>query len=132
MFMNKIGLTLISVLVSITCFAQQGRRTERAFEGIGLPDGGEIGGALKIAIPLLFVGFLIAYIFMWSKNDTSNTNEPSTYIGCVGVIIMLVGAFFLLPLLAWAEFIFISIFSIVIIVIVVAVIIGFIYFFFKK
>jgi len=130
--MNKIYLTLSSVLASITCFAQRGRRSERSFEVIGLPDGGEIGEALKISIPLLVIGFLIAYIFMWSKKDNSKTDAPSTYIGCVGVIMMLVGAFFLLPLLAWAELIFTSIFSIVIVVIAVAVIIGLIYSLFKK
>jgi len=114
------------VVTSIVCYAQR-RPSKRSFEVIGLPDGDKIADSLKIAIPLLIVGFLIAYIFMWSKKDKDKIDNVSTNIGCFGIIVMAVGAFFLLPLFAWFEFIFSSIMSIVIAIIVVGVIFFIIY-----
>ncbi|WP_130736934.1 hypothetical protein [Flavobacterium sp. J27] len=124
--MKKLFTTVLTMLTSIICFAQRGG-TERSYEAIGLADGDEIAESLKIAIPLLIVGFLIAYIFMWSKKDTSKTDDASTNIGCFGIIIMAVGAFFLLPLLAWVEYIFVNIMTIGFAIVVVGVIIYFIY-----
>jgi len=124
--MKKIFTIALSLLSSIICFAQRGG-TERSYEIIGLADGDEIGESLKIAIPLLIVGFLIAYIFMWSKKDTSKTSNASANIGCLGIIIMAIGAFFLLPLLAWVEYIFVNIMTIGFAIVVVGVIIYFIY-----
>lgn len=74
--MKKLFTTALTMLSSIICFAQRGG-TERSYEVIGLADGDEIAESLKIAIPLLIVGFLIAYIFMWSKKDTSKTDDAS-------------------------------------------------------
>lgn len=124
-------LTLI-LLLSTTALSAQRRYSERSYEVIGLPDGDEIGDSLIIAIPLLLIGFLIAYAFMWSKKDTDKVSDTSTNIGCFGIIIMAVGAFFLLPLLAWVEFIFVSIWSIGIAIIVVGVILYLIYSALKK
>jgi len=113
-------------LINIVCFAQR-RPTERSFEVIGLPDGDEIGNSLKIAIPLIIIGLLIAYIFMWSKTGTDKENNTYSYIGCLGIIIVAVGAFFLLPLLAWVEYIFTTILSIGIAIVVAGIIIYIIY-----
>ena len=124
--MKKVFTTALNMLTSIICFAQRGG-TERSYEVIGLADGDEIAESLKIAIPFLIVGFLIAYIFIWSKKDTSKTDGASTNIGCLGIIIMAVGAFFLLPLLAWVEYIFVNIMTIGFAIVVVGVIIYFIY-----
>jgi len=127
---NKI-LTLILLLFTTGLYAQR-RYSERSYEVTGLPNGDEIGDSLIIAIPLLLVGFLIAYAFTWSKKDIDKASNTSTSIGCFGMIIMAVGAFFLLPLLTWLEFIFISIWSIGIAIIVVGIIIYLIYSAFKK
>ena len=120
---EKTALIALTVLMNTVCFAQ--RRIERSFEVLGLPDGDEITSSLKIAIPLIIVGLLIAYIFMWSRKE--DTDNPSTYIGCLGIVIVVVGLFFLLPLLAWVEYIFTSILSIGIAIVVVVVIIYIIY-----
>jgi hypothetical protein len=121
----------VLMLIPFELFAQR-YPTKRSYEIIGLPDGSEIGDALKIAIPLLIIGFLITYIFMWRKKAQEEKENNSQYIGCLGVILMAVGAFFLIPLLAWVEAIFVSALGIVIALVVVAVIIGLIYSFFKK
>ena len=44
----------------------------------------------------------------------------STYLGCLGTILMIIGGIFLLPLLAWVEYIFQSALSIGIVIAVVA------------
>lgn len=124
--MKKILTTTLTMLTSIICLAQH-VGTKRSYEVIGLADGDKIAESLKIAIPLLIVGFLIAYIFMWSKKDTSKTDGASTNIGCFGMIIMAVGAFFLLPLLSWAEYIFVNIMTIGFAIFIVGIIIYFIY-----
>lgn len=129
--MKKIFTTALAIQISIISLAQRGG-TERSYEVIGLADGDEIVESLKIAIPLLIVGFLIAYIFMWSKKDTSKSDNASINIGCFGITIMGVGAIFLLPLLVWVEFIFVNIITIGIAIFVVGVIIYFIYSAFTK
>ena len=128
---NKL-LTLILLLFTTALSAQRRYPEKRSYEVIGLPDGDEIGESLMIAIPLLLIGFLIAYAFMWSKKDTDKVSDTSSNIGCFGIVIMAVGAFFLLPLLAWVEFIFVNIMSIGLAIVVVGVILYFIYSAFKK
>lgn len=124
--MKKIYVTALIMLTSFICLAQPGV-TERSYEVIGLADGDEIAKSLKIAIPFLIIGFLIVYIFMWPKKNSSKTSDASTYVGCLGIIIMAIGAFFLFPLLAWVEYIFVNIMTIGFAIVVVGVIIYFIY-----
>lgn len=109
--MKKLFATMISILINIICFAQRGE-IERTYEVIGLPNSKVITKSLKVAIPLLVIGFLIAYIFMWRKKDISKVDNTSTNIGCFGVIIMAIGIVYLLPLLAWVEYIFVSMMTI--------------------
>jgi hypothetical protein len=95
---------------------------------LGLPSGEEVGTSLLKAIPLLVIGFIIAYACMWSKKD----GEKTSSFGCVGVVIMAIGGIFLLPLLAYVELIFQSILGIVFLIgIVIAVCYG-IYSLFKS
>jgi predicted membrane channel-forming protein YqfA (hemolysin III family) len=105
--MKRIFLTTFTNLISVVCFSQRGV-TERSYETVGLLNGDQILDSLKIAIPLIVVGFLIANNFVWSKKDTDKIDETSTKIGCFGIIIMAGGVFFLLPLLSWVEFIFVN------------------------
>lgn len=127
---NKLFSIALILLNNPILFAK--RRMDRSYEIIGLPDGDEIGKSLTIAIPLLIIGFLIAYGFMWSKKDNEKVNNASTNIGCLGVIIMGIGFFFLLPLLAWFEFIFVSAYTIGLTIVILGVIIYVIYIVFKK
>lgn len=128
----KILATITLLLTTILTYGQRGLDNRRSYEVWGLPDGDEVGSSLKIAIPLLIVGFLIAYIFMWSANDKEKKSDTSTNIGCFGIIVMAVGAFFLLPLLTWVEYIFVNIVTFGFAVLVVGVILFFIYGLFKK
>lgn len=101
----------VSVAVLLCTFIQayaQRYDNTRTYDIIGLPDGDEIMDALKIAIPLIVVGFLIAYIFMWGKSDEDKQKGEGSSMGCIGVIIMGIGFFCLLPLLAWVEAIAVS------------------------
>lgn len=87
--------------------------SERTYDIIGLPGGNEIMDALKIGIPLLIVGFIIAYIFMWSKSDEEKQKGEGSTMGCIGVIIMGIGFLTLLPLWAWVEAVGVTLVSIV-------------------
>lgn len=114
---KRVGCLFMSVLFPILGMAQ--RYTERGYEVIGLADGEEITESLAIGIPLLLVGFLIAYIFMWSKSEEEKREGKGSTIGCIGVIIMGIGFIFLLPLLAWIEAIGMILFSAIVVIILI-------------
>ena len=93
--------TIALVVTSSIGFAQLfGAVDDNVLSDKEIPDALD---SLKIAIPLLIVGFLIAYIFMWSKKDISKEDNTSTNIGCFGVIIMGIGAIFLLPIISLTQ-----------------------------
>ena len=129
--MKKLIFAGSFMLFNIVSFAQR-YSSERSYDIIGLPEGDEIGDSLKKAIPLLLIGFIIAYIFMWSKKAQSANNSSSQNIGCLGIIIMAIGAFFLLPLLAWVEYIFVNIATVGFAIFIVGIIIFIIYSALKK
>lgn len=118
--MNRFILIIISIIGSLTCFAQ---RYERSYEVVGLADGDEIANSLAIGIPLLIVGFLIAWFTMWSKSEEERQKEEGFGCGCFGVIIMGVGLIALLPLLTWVEFVVSSIVGVVIVIAVICLIV---------
>ena len=109
-------MTTPILLVSNTCLAQ---RYQRSFEVFGFPDGEQIGDSLKIAIPLLLIGLFLAFVIA-KGNKGSKTKDT---LGCIGWIILLVGIFFLFPLLIWVESIVASIWSILLILGIVVCII---------
>lgn len=117
---RNVAITIL-LCTFIQAYAQRYDNT-RTYDIIGLPDGDEIMDALKIAIPLIVVGFLIAYIFMWGKSDEDKQKGEGSSMGCIGVIIMGIGFFCLLPLLAWVEAVFVSLISIAAILAIVYVI----------
>jgi len=84
----------------------------------GLPSGDEVSSSLMKSIPLLILGFIIAYFSMWSKKD----GEKRSNFGCVGIIIMGIGGIFLLPLLAYVELIVNSLIGIVLMVVIIGAI----------
>lgn len=125
-----LSLSILTLIHFIT--AAKRSPSKRSYEVIGLPEGDEISSSLETAIPLLIIGFLISYFFMWSKRAQKRKNDKTTNIGCLGIIIMGVGVFFLFPLLAWVEFIFVNILSIGFAIFVIMIIIYFIYKLFVK
>ena len=127
---KKLFLILALALFAVMPFAQRGYDGTHLYD-LGLPDGEEVGSSLLKAIPLLLIGFLICWFTMWRKEKQESGSEPSNW-GCVGCAIMVVGGFFLLPLLAWVELIFQSALGIGIAIAVVVGIIALIISFFSK
>lgn len=129
--MKRVSFTFITLLSTIVCYSQR-VHTERSYEVIGLPDGDEVGDSLKIAIPLLAIGLLIAFFYFSGRNESEKKDESSFNFGCVGIILIGIGVIFLLPLLAWVEYIFVNIMNIGIFIAVVVFIIFLIYSFFSR
>lgn len=119
---KKVTFTISFILTNIILLASD-RYRPRIFEDIGLPDGDEISESLAIALPLILFGFVITYI---STRSEKSKNQGSNW-GCLGIIILLIGGFFLLPLLAWVEVIFSSILSLGLCLIIIGIIVGLIY-----
>lgn len=65
---RRINIFIFLLAYCINCYSQR-YSPERTYDIIGLPDGNKIMDALKIGIPLLIVGFIIAYTFMWGKSN---------------------------------------------------------------
>ena len=118
--MKKITLSTISLLFSCHCAAQQ-YDSGRLYD-FGLPGSKELSHSLAIAIPCLIVGFLICWITMWGRPQSQDNPDKVTYIGCGGVLIMAVGGFFLLPLLAYVELAWHTLFIITIIICIICAI----------
>ena len=129
--MKRISVTIISLLSSIVSYSQR-VYTERSYEVIGLPDGDEVGDSLKIAIPLLVIGLLIAFFYFSGRSETEKNDNSTFNFGCVGIILIGIAVIFLLPLLAWVEYIFVNIMNIGIIIAVVVFVIFLIYSFFSR
>lgn len=127
---------LISILAHLIacpllCFSQRYSQ-ERIYDIVGVADGDEVLESLKLGIPLLAVGFLIAYFSMWRKPDKETQNSSGTAIGCIGLIIMAVGFFMLIPLWTWVEAIGMTLISVAFGLAIIFAIIYFIYNSFKK
>lgn len=124
--MKRIVIQILIYSMPMLCFAR--RYGNPHLYEFGLPSGEEVGTSLLKAIPLLVIGFIIAYACMWSKKE----GEKTSNFGCVGIVIMAIGGIFLLPLLAYVELIFQSVLGIVFLIgIIVAVCYG-IYSLFKS
>ena len=108
----KVLTVISSLFVTLECAAQR-YRPERTYDIVGLADGDEIANALKIGIPLIIVGLLIAYFSMWRNTNKEKQSEKGSTIGCIGIIIIGIGFFVLLPLWTWVEVIGVTIVSVV-------------------
>lgn len=120
--LKKICTLLLLTGVPVLGIAQ--RYTERSYEVIGLADGDEIADALMVGLPLLLVGFLIAYIFMWRKSDEEKQKGEGSTMGCIGIIIMGAGFLCLIPLLAWIEAIGVTIVFVVFVIAIICALWG--------
>lgn len=119
-------LFLCFCLCPVPCYPQR-YRSERSYDIIGLADGDEIIEALQLGIPLLIIGFLIAYFSMWRKQS-----EKGSTIGCIGIIIIGLGFIVLLPLWTWVEAIGVTLVNVVIGIGIIFAIIYYIYETMKK
>ena len=121
--MKKCCLIITSMLYVVYCNAQ--RYDSKRLYDWGLPDSKELTDSLSVAIPCLIIGFIICWITMWGKPHTENgSTEKVSYIGCGGCLIMAVGGFFLMPLLAYVELAGMTLFYVFLIV---AIILGVFY-----
>ena len=110
-------MTAAMLLISNICLAH---RYQRSFEVFGFPNGEQIGDSLKIAVPLLLIGLFLVFII--AKGNEGNKTKDT--LGCIGWIILLIGVFFLFPLLIWVEGIVASIWGILLIIGIIACVIG--------
>ncbi|MDY6438884.1 MAG: hypothetical protein SPK85_07205 [Prevotella sp.] len=100
--MKRIVVTLYVYLLSCYCLAQ--RYDDSRLYDFGLADSKELSHSLSIAIPCLVLGFIICWVTMWGRPQAqSNPDDKLSYLGCGGCLIMAIGGFFLLPLLAYVE-----------------------------
>ena len=83
--MKRLVIQILIYSIPTLCFAK--RYGNPHLYEFGLPSGEEVGASLLKAIPLLVIGFIIAYACMWSKKD----GEKTSNFGCVGIVIMAIG-----------------------------------------
>ena len=116
--MYKFSLIFLSTFVSYTCFAQS-EGTKRSYEIQGLPKGDTVFDSLKIGVPLIILGIIIAYLGDGRKKDAKSTSNDYSWIG---ILIVFVGFFFLFPVLTWLEYILVNLISLGILIFFVIVI----------
>lgn len=75
----------------------------RSYEVTGLPKSNTVADSLMIGVPLLIIGFVLAWLFMWKDANNGKPKEGFPVIGIIGLLIMGLGFVFLLPLLVWIE-----------------------------
>ena len=115
--MNKLLFIFITSTIAIPLMARRSV-TQRSYEILGLSNSKEISESLKVGIPLLLIGFIIAYVFMWGREKKDG---PYTNIGFIGFVLMIIGGVYLIPLLTWVEYIFVSLYSVFITLLILAV-----------
>lgn len=116
--MKRFLFLIVLYVFHVYCMAQRYDGT-RLYD-FGLADSKELSHTLSIAIPCLLIGFVICWFTMWRKPQAqSGSDDKTSYVGCGGCLIMAVGFFFLLPLLAYVELAVQSIFGVAFIIIVV-------------
>lgn len=104
--MRHIILGLFSMLLILfsSCNTQ---RDPYLYEIIGLPTGDKFMEYIILGAPLLLLGVIVYYIDKHSKRKVKKEDSSEmSKIGCIGVVIALVGGLiFLLPIIAWFELI---------------------------
>lgn len=121
--LSKGILTIFFIFFSVLeCIAQR-YYLGRSYEIVGLADEYEVLEALQLGIPLIFVGFIIAYFTMWRKRKEENKNKKVGNVGCLGVLLMGIGFFVLIPLWTWVEAAVGYLFSIIFVLAIVSVIV---------
>lgn len=129
--LKRFSAFFLCILITLESSAQR-YRPERTYDIVGLADGDEITNALKIGIPLIITGLLIAYFSMWRKTDKEKQNENGSTIGCIGIILIGIGFFVLIPLWTWVEAIGVTLVSVVFGLAIIFVIAYYIYEALKK
>lgn len=129
MRLKRIFSAFLLFSIAQCLYAQHGFDSGHLYD-FGLPDGEEVGSSLLKAIPFLVIGFIICWATMWRKSK-QNSSETS-YWGCFGCLSMVVGAAFLLPLLAWVEAIFQSTLTVAIVIGIVVAVVAYIVKLFKN
>lgn len=110
--MKKLFSTFILILLNVFCYAQRGW-DEPVSSYHDLADSDEIIETLKIALPLLIIGFSLAYFFLWRSN-TKDVSQSGRNIGCFGIILLVIGVIISYPLFQWFRYLFVNGFLIVI------------------
>ena len=87
----------------IPCSLCNAQTYRRSYEVIGLPKSDIVVDSLMVGVPLLIIGFAIAWLFMWKDANKGKSKEGFPVLGVIGLLIMGIGFVFLLPLLTWIE-----------------------------
>lgn len=111
--MKKIFLLLISFVVYAHCIAQRYDET-RTYDIIGLANGDEIRECLIEGLPFLLIGLLLLFynIKRLQLATKENKEEKGSWSGCLALILIGIAIIIMLPLLAWIEAVFVSVYSI--------------------
>lgn len=112
-FSKKTQIALLSLGYGIVAYAQH--PGPRSFEVTGLPDSKEIMETLPAGIGFLILGIiLVAIAISHNKDDGTPSDDPVDKIklGC-GCASLIAAGVCLLPLLAWIEFGFVTLISVV-------------------
>ncbi len=121
--MKKFFLLLFCQFFPILLFAKR-FGGPKSYQLGTLPSGEEVGKSLLFAIPLLIIGFLIA-----RAGDPKKISILGFGSGC---LMMIVGAFLLIPLLVYVELVFDSVLGIIFLIAVPILVIYAIYSWLKK
>lgn len=97
---SKLLIGMICLILCPLCNAQTYRRS---YEVTGLPKSNTVVDSLMVGVPLLIIGFAIAWLFMWKDANKGKPKEGFPVLGVIGLLIMGIGFVFLLPLLTWIE-----------------------------
>lgn len=102
-------LTMLSFAAApLVCFAQR----PHTYDVVGLPDGGEIAEALKIGLPFIIGGVIVAWLSLKLGHNEKGESKGG-WFGCLGLISVVIGIIALIPLFAWMEAIVVSIVTVV-------------------
>ena len=94
--------------------------TKRFYEIFGLSSKDDVISSLLTALPIMLIGLFLCYIAFWSKgarNTKRADGKPMPvrhYFGCLGMVVIAVGCFFVLPLWGWIEATFVGIMTVII------------------
>ena len=129
--MKKISIrSLVLLLFTIPNILFAYSRTERFYEIIGLSDSDEIIESLKKSVLFITIGIVI--LFLYSKLNKTKEIKSIINIGSLGIVFIIIGSVYLIPLYSWFEYYLVNIVECVTIIGVLILISIFLYNYIKN
>lgn len=126
MDIKRLIIQLILLLFPFSAFAQH--PGPRSFEVTGLPDGKEVMETLPAGLGYIALGIILIAIIVRRGNQNDNSMDSPVekgLFGC-GCLSLIIGVVYLVPLLTWIEYGFVSVVCIIAIISVVIIAINWI------